>query len=88
MNVNPQRHDYAHEDCMSVSNAADGQDITSETPGAEEGWAMAESKKNGHGEQMKSHVSALINGKGSCVNGQHDERRMSFGENSDSLILF
>jgi hypothetical protein len=58
MNVNPQRYDYAHEDCRSVLNAADRQDITSETPGAEEGWVTVESKKNGHAERMKSHVKA------------------------------
>lgn len=88
MNVNPQRYDYAHEDCRSVLNAADRQDITSETPGAEEGWVTVESKKNRHAKRMKCHVSAITNGKGSCVNGQHDKRRMSFGWNSDSLILF
>jgi hypothetical protein len=88
MNANPQCRDYTHEDCRSVLNVVDGQDIIIETPGNDEEWITVGPKKNRHAERAKSRVNDATEEKGSRVDGKRGEHGTNLGKKSDSLILF
>jgi hypothetical protein len=94
MNSNPQCLTYAHEDCRSVLNVTDGQSGASQTPGTDDGWITVLSKKKDiEAKRAMPRVSAGMKESVSCtngqrVNGQRNDKRVSFAEDRNSLILF
>ena len=78
----------------SVLNVTDGQSGASQTPGTDDGWITVLSKKKDiEAKRAMPRVSAGMKESVSCtngqrVNGQRNDKRVSFAEDRNSLILF
>jgi hypothetical protein len=77
-----------------VLNVTDGQNGATQTPGTDDGWITVLSKKKDiEAKRATSRVSAgmkesVSRTNGQRLNGQRNDKRVSFAEDRNSLILF
>jgi hypothetical protein len=79
---------------LGLLNVSDGRSGETETPGTDDDWITVVSKKKNSGtERAMSRVSAVkkesvSRTNGEHMNGQRNDKRVSFAEDRNNLILF